>query len=167
MLTIQSVVLGVKFIYDYNRREYLINNINVNINVDDNKEYMVTETIDISFKHAKHGIVRTIGSNFNNGYYNVYDVSVDGAHFETEKKNNKLLIKIGDKDKEIFGDKEYVIKYTIKNFENLNGENNIFDFDILGNEWNTDILKFSAQIVYPEEFLIDDMEVNYNLFGGF
>ena len=127
---------------NYSSYDYVIDKYDINIIVNENNTFDVTETIDTYFNVPKHGIFRTIplkntikrldGTTSTNRTQ-IKNVSVN-AENSTSKEEGNYQIKIGSASETLTGEKEYIIKYTY----NL-GKDHVEDYDelyynIIGNE---------------------------------
>ncbi len=144
----------------YNNYEYVIDNYDVDIIVNENNTFDITETITAYFNVAKHGIFRTIplkntitrldGTTSNN-MTQVTNLSVNNE-YTTSKENGNYKIQIGLQNLMLTGEQNYVIKYTY----NL-GKDPIKDYDelyynIIGDEWDTVIGNVNFTITMPKAF---------------
>lgn len=145
---------------DYSSYDYVIDKYDINIIVNENNTFDVTETIDTYFNVPKHGIFRTIplkntikrldGTTSTNRTQ-IKNVSVN-AENSTSKEEGNYQIKIGSASETLTGEKEYIIKYTY----NL-GKDPVKDYDelyynIIGNEWDTVIGNITFSITMPKSF---------------
>lgn len=145
---------------NYSSYDYVIDKYDINIIVNENNTFDVTETIDTYFNVPKHGIFRTIplkntikrldGTTSTNRTQ-IKNVSVN-AENSTSKEEGNYQIKIGSASETLTGEKEYIIKYTY----NL-GKDSVKDYDelyynIIGNEWDTVIGNITFSITMPKSF---------------
>lgn len=145
---------------NYSSYDYVIDKYDINIIVNENNTFDVTETIDTYFNVPKHGIFRTIplkntikrldGTTSTNRTQ-IKNVSVN-AENSTSKEEGNYQIKIGSASETLTGEKEYIIKYTY----NL-GKDHVKDYDelyynIIGNEWDTVIGNITFSITMPKSF---------------
>ena len=145
---------------DYSSYDYVIDKYDINIIINENNTFDVTETIDTYFNVPKHGIFRTIplkntikrldGTTSTNRTQ-IKNVSVN-AENSTSKEEGNYQIKIGSASETLTGEKEYIIKYTY----NL-GKDHVKDYDelyynIIGNEWDTVIGNITFSITMPKSF---------------
>lgn len=146
--------------YQYSSYDYVIDKYDINIIVNENNTFDVTETITAYFNIPKHGIFRTIplkneitrldGSTSTNRTQ-VTNVSVNNEYTK-EIENGNYKLRIGTASHSLTGEQTYVIKYTY----NL-GEDPVKDYDelyynIIGNEWDTVIGNITFTITMPKEF---------------
>lgn len=171
----------------YNSYEYVIDKYDINIIVNENNTFDITETITAHFNVSKHGIFRTIplknkitrldGTTSTNRTQ-VTNVSVNNK-YTTSKENGNYKLKIGSANHTLIGKQTYVIKYTY----NL-GKDKIKDYDelyynIIGNEWDTVIGNVTFSITMPKDFdssklgfssgkkgSINNSNVTYNVSGN-
>ena len=173
--------------YQYSSRGYVIDKYDINIIVNENNTFDVTETITAYFNVPKHGIFRTIplkneitrldGSTSTNRAQ-VTNVSVDNE-YTTSREDGNYKLRIGTASRSLTGEQTYVIKYTY----NL-GEDPVKDYDelyynIIGNEWDTVIGNITFTITMPKEFdssklgfssgitgSTDNSKITYNVNGN-
>ncbi|MDD2415068.1 MAG: DUF2207 domain-containing protein, partial [Eubacteriaceae bacterium] len=153
---------------------YTTQSYNVNVNVNENHSYDVTETINVTFLEARHGIYRYIpesgsfyreinGTPTESTYHAVIkNVKVEGDKFDTSSENNNTVIKIGDADETVTGPKTYTLSYTWDP-----GDDGIDDFDdmyfnVLPYNWPTAIDNASFTVNMPKDFDASQL----NLYAG-
>ncbi len=173
--------------YQYSSYDYVIDKYDINIIVNENNTFDITETITAYFNVSKHGIFRTIplkntitrldGTTSTNRTQ-ISNVSVDNE-YTTSRENGNYKLKIGSASRTLTGEQKYVIKYTY----NL-GKDPVKDYDelyynIIGNEWDTVIGNVTFSITMPKEFdssklgfssgttgSTDNSKVKYNVSGN-
>ena len=173
--------------HQYSSYNYVIDKYDINIIVNENNTFDITETITAYFNVSKHGILRTIplkntitrldGTTSTN-HTQVTNVSVDNE-YTTSRENGNYKLKIGSSSRTLTGEQKYVIKYTY----NL-GKDPVKDYDelyynIIGNEWDTVIGNITFSITMPKEFdssklgfssgttgSTDNSKVKYNVSGN-
>jgi len=100
--------------------DYYLNSYDVNIKVDENRVFYVTETINAYYNIPKHGIYRKIpfkgklyrADNSSDAFNaKVSDIWVSTT-YEVSNDSGYKSIKIGDATKTLTGSHTYVIKYT-------------------------------------------------------
>ena len=138
----------------------MIDKYDINIVVNENNTFDITENITAYFNVAKHGIFRTIplkntitrldGTTSTN-HTQVTNVSVDND-YTVSRENGNYKLQIGSANKTTTGEQKYVIKYTynlgkdpIKSYDELY-------YNIIGNEWDTVIGNITFTITMPKEF---------------
>lgn len=163
----ETVKLGYKnidvtssLINNYSNYDYVINSYNIDMVVNENNTFDITETITVYFNVSKHGIFRKIslknsitrldGTKSKNKAQ-ISNISVD-EDYTTYNENGYKVIKIGDANNTFIGSKTYTIKYTynigkdpVKNADELY-------FNLIGDEWDTVINNISFKITMPKVF---------------
>lgn len=144
----------------YSSYDYVIDKYDINIVVNENNTFDVTEVIDTYFNVPKHGIFRTIplkntikrldGTTSTNRTQ-VKNVTVNASNSVSKEEGN-YQIKIGSATETLTGPQEYVIKYTynlgkdpVKSYDELY-------YNIIGNEWDTVIGNITFSITMPKSF---------------
>ena len=153
---------------------YYIKNYDVEMDITEQKNINITETIDVYFTSPSHGIYRKIP--FKNqvvraddttytSYADIDNVSVN-HQYTLQNQNNYLNIKIGSPEHYVNGDVKYVIKYT---YTPINDDSsNTYDefyFNIIGLEWDTTIENSSFYINMPFSFETNKIGLSVGSYG--
>ena len=171
----------------YASRDYVIDKYDIDIIVNENNTFDITETITAYFNVSKHGIFRTIplkntivrldGSTSTNRTQ-VSNISVDNE-YKKIRENGNYKLQIGSKDHTLIGEQKYVIKYTYNlGKDPMNNYDELY-YNIIGNEWDTVIGNITFSITMPKDFdssklgfssgtkgSIDNSKVIYNVNGN-
>lgn len=140
--------------------EYTIQSYNINMIVNEDNTFDITENITVYFNVSKHGIFRKIplknsvtridGSKSNNRA-KITNISVSENYTTSNEKGYKV-IKIGDANSTLTGKHSYTIKYKynigkdpLKNVDELY-------FNLIGDEWDANISNVSFTITMPKSF---------------
>lgn len=144
----------------YSGYEYLLDSYDVNITVNENNTFNITENIDAFFNVPKHGIIRSIplknkverldGTTSINRA-KVTDIHVDAPYTSSVSDGNKVL-QIGDADITLTEAKAYTIIYTYSIGKDTGKDYDEFYFNIIGDEWDTAVGNISFTITMPKEF---------------
>ncbi len=155
-----SDMLTPSKVSDYSYYDYVLDKYDINIKINEDNTFDVVETITAYFNEPKHGIFRTIpltnkitrldGSKSTNRA-RITNLSVN-SKYKVSRENGNYKVQIGDANKTLTGEQNYVIKYTY----NL-GKDKIKDYDelyynIIGNEWDTAIGNITFTITMPKDF---------------
>lgn len=141
--------------------EYDLNSYDVNIRVSKDNVLHITETIGAYFNVSKHGIYRKIPLVNQvkrlDGSEDTIRADVDNISTNATKSvsysGGYCTIRLGDEDRTLTGDVEYVISYDYA----LDGDNlpdkDEFYFNLIGTEWeDTEIDNVTFTIEMPEAF---------------
>ena len=140
--------------------DYTLNSYDVNINVNENNTFDITETIDAFFNTEKHGIFRKIPTKNKvvrldgTTSYNkakISDIEVNDSFTTSDESENKV-IKIGNANITLTGEKEYRISYLYDLGKDTGKDYDEFYYNIIGNEWDTTISNVTFTIRMPKEF---------------
>lgn len=148
--------------YDYSSiYDYTIDSYDISILVDEDNILHVTEKIDVFFNIPKHGIYRTIpivnDVKRANGstdviYADISNISCSDTISQSSSGNN-TIIKIGDPDSTLTGEKTYALTYD---YELSNDSSSKFDelyYNLVGTGWNdTTISNLTFNITMPKAF---------------
>lgn len=156
-----------------NVSDWYVKDFQTEITVNSDSSLNITEKIlaDCGKAPNKHGIFRVFPKNYQTKDGNfilpfellsITNGEGKSLDYSVVSDNNTITYKIGDSNVDVSGDNFYEIKYRVKNV--IRHENQNFDelyYNILGNFWDLDIDKFTAQINFPSEINKDNTEVYY------
>lgn len=143
------------YTYDYTIEDYKIDMV-----VNEDNSFDITETITANFNKAKHGIFRKIpirnsvkradGTKSDNKA-KISKISVNDK-YTTSTEDGYKEIKIGDKDKTVRGKRTYTIKYNYNIGRDPLKDVDELYFNLIGTEWDTTIKNVDFKITMPKEF---------------
>ncbi|WP_066891597.1 hypothetical protein [Clostridium nigeriense] len=142
----------------YYNDSYYIKNVNLSIEVNDKKQFFITEVIDAYFNKASEGIRRDIRLSNMDDKWEISDVLVEGASVEMDSYGGNICLRLGDANELIEGDKRYVIKYTLNYYDDEEEDGDYIDLDLL-DYLNTKVEKFKAEIRYIDEWKYSEMRL--------
>lgn len=139
---------------------YFFTAYNVNINVNENNSFDITEHISTYFNEQRHGIFRTIPTRNQvkrtDGTSHSVKAKIKNIkaseNCDVSIENGNYVLQIGDADTYVEGEHDYTIKYTYMLGED---QNNGFDelyYNIIGDGWDTYIQNITFKITMPKEF---------------
>lgn len=139
---------------------YTIESYDINMIVNENNTFEITETIDVNFISSRHGIYRKIplvnevtrldGTRTTNRA-KISNIKVNET-FDTYNENGDKVIKIGSEYKTITGKHTYIIKYNYNIGKDPLKESDELYFNLIGTEWDTDIKNISFTVTMPKAF---------------
>ena len=140
--------------------DYTITSYNIDMIVNEDNTFDITETITAYFNVSKHGIFRKIplrniverldGTKSNNRAQ-ITNISVS-ENYTTSNESGYKVIKIGDANKTIKGSHTYTIKYTYNIGKDPLKDADELYFNLIGEEWDTSISNITFSIKMPKEF---------------
>lgn len=149
----------------YKTYDYVIDKYNVDIIVNENNTFDITETITAYFNSPRHGIYRNIplkndivrlNGSITKNRAKISNISIN-EEYTTSIDDGEYQVKIGSADKTITGEHKYEIKYTynlgkdkIRNYDELY-------YNIIGNGWDTVIGNITFTITMPKAFDISKL----------
>ena len=153
---------------------YEIQSYDINMIVNENNTFDITEKITVYFNKSKYRIIRKIplrnsiettdGTKSNNTA-KITDISVN-EKYSISDENGYKVIKIGSNYKTFVGVCVYTIKYKydigkdpLKNADELY-------FNLIGNEWDTSIDKVTFNIQMPKSFNESNLEFSSGDLGS-
>lgn len=152
---------------------YTIEAYDVLIDVKENNVLEITESIKANFKEPRHGIIRKIplrntvkrndGSVTKNSV-RLTDLSVS-EEYEVSNDSGYRVIKIGDADETITGIHDYVIKYSYNLGKDSSKDFDELYFNIIGDEWDTEINNVTFTINMPKEFDVSKLGFSSGKYG--
>lgn len=170
-----------------NSNDYTIESYHIDMVVNEDNTFDITERITAYFNVPKHGIYRKIplknsvvradGTKSNNRA-RITNISVSEEYI-TSKENGYEVIKIGSENSTIKGEHSYTIKYSYNIGKDPLKDVDELYFNLIGNEWDTSINNVTFNITMPKEFdksllgfstgnkgSTDSSNVSYNVYGN-
>lgn len=136
-----------------------INQFNADITIQKDSSIAVTETVQVNFDEALHGIYRDIpfaytGTDGKKYYIPIENISVtDGAGNSVQTKITKTSdsfhIRIGDPAKTLTGPADYIITYQARGAINFFADHDELYWNITGSSWEVPFADVSATIHTP------------------
>ncbi|WP_372712807.1 DUF2207 domain-containing protein [Ilyobacter sp.] len=143
----------------YGQEYFTIGDYNVNIKVNENNSYNISEEINAHFETERHGIYRDIPSTYKGKNIKIDNITVKGAPFTKGRAGGDTRIKIGDPYRYVLGQKKYLLSYDYTVGDDGNKKMDEFYYNIIGDRWNTTIKKVRFTIEMPSDF--DQSKVNF------
>ena len=145
----------------YAESTYTTEEYDVNVNVDESKSYIITETITVHFPSSQHGIFRYIPTDG----VKIDRVSVEDYEYEVYAENGNKVIKIGSEDLELKGSNTYRISYRMRVFDDKDTSKDVFYLDLIPTGWDSPIDKASCTINMPKSFNDNKLQVYSGTYG--
>ena len=145
---------------EYNHKDYVIDKYDIDMVVNKNNTFDITETIVAYFNYNSHGIIRSIPivneltrldgtSSKNRAQITNIFVNKD---YKKYKEDNYLKLKIGSSTDLVSGKQEYVIKYTYNIGKDPLKDIDELYYNLIGNEWDSVIGNITFKITMPDNF---------------
>lgn len=155
---------------------FVIDHHEVELNVLENGQIDVVETLNVTFSEQRHGLYIDLptvhqmkftldGQEINRRYhFPISNIKVQEHPYAIDSQSNGVRIKIGDADKYVNGSVNYTFSYRIKTMDlGLKGKQLLY-INLISDKWNTDTKASSFIIHMPKPF--DKNMVNFYL-GGY
>ena len=153
---------------DYTTKQY---NVSVNVNKD-NSAY-ITETIHVDIHNPIHGIYRYIplsqtvqyqdskGNNIKTTRFpmKVQDISVGNEEKKLSREKGNQVIRIGNANKTVQGDKTYVLSYKSRMYDDGIHDYDSFFYTVLPYDWETAVQSSTINITMPAKFNPKELDV--------
>lgn len=154
--------------------DYVINNYNIDMVVNDNNTFDITETIDVNFNTAKHGIyrripllntVRRLDGSVSKNKAKLSNVKVN-SHYRLSKFDGNYEIRIGSQDQMVTGPKQYVLSYNYNIGKDPLKDKDELYFNLIGDNWDTTISNITFTVKMPKEFDSRKLGFSSGAFGS-
>lgn len=172
---------------EYDLYDYVIDNYDIDIIVNENNTFDITENITVYFNRPRHGIIRSIPRKNNvirldgtssKNRAEVSNIYVDND-YKFSKKSDMYNIKIGSDNETVTGKQHYTIKYTYNIGKDPMKDYDELYYNLIGTQWDTVIGNITFTITMPKEFdasrlgfssgskgLTDNDKVKYTINGN-
>ncbi|MCE5196185.1 MAG: DUF2207 domain-containing protein [Negativicutes bacterium] len=142
---------------------FVIDAYRIEMNVQDDNSYRITETIDTRFTEQLHGIYRTIPSFSNQGYpISLLDIKILSGHpFTVIQDDRNQTIQIGDAAAWAKPKESYILSYRYLLGDDHNKDADELYFNLIGSGWATTISNVSFTIRMPHDFDASKLSFKY------
>ena len=132
----------------------------MDVSVNEDNTFNITETVGAYFNVPKHGIIRSIplrnkverlDGTVSYNRAKITDISVDSPYSESVSNGYRVL-KIGDAETTLTGAKSYRISYTYNLGKDTGKGYDELYLNLIGEEWDTAIGNVTFSITMPKEF---------------
>lgn len=156
---------------------FTIENLNVDMIVEESGLITITETYQMDFKERRHGFYRSIPMKYSmdwnvdgemkeKDYYFPVSNITSNEEMELEYSNNGVMIRLGDPDQYVYGQKEYVISYQVQTKDLDINEKQLLYWNIVGNEFDTIIKHVDFDIEMPKPISSEAVQGYTGNFGS-
>lgn len=145
-----------------------INDYDVNIIVNTDNSYLISETLDVNFnKIDMHGIFRDIPTET---YYGkpvkIKNLDVSSHKYSSERNGGFLSLRIGDADIYVNPTETYKISYLYSIGDDMNTEMDEFYFNIVGSQWEIPIHNTTFTVTMPKAFDATNLNITSGYLGS-
>ncbi len=138
-----------------------VTNYDMTAVVNKDHSYAVEEKISVNIPDQLQKIEFAIPS----GNFRISDIEVENVEYEAKKASEASTIAITDTEKLSAGGHVYTMKYTIREYDDLDSSKDMFYFNVLLPEWKQPIGAVNIEVGFPEDFPFDDMQCYAGQFG--
>ena len=146
---------------------------NVKINLQQDNTAYITENIGVDIHSPMHGIYRYIpltqevtykdddGNVLKKGTASIKisDVSVTSDKYKVSTQPGNKVIRIGDEDKTVDGEKEYELSYKVSFYDDGLEDYDSFYYNVLPFDWETPIDSSTIKVVMPKKVKKSNIDV--------
>lgn len=154
--------------------EYTIDKYHVDVVVNEDRTFDITEEIEANFRVEKHGIFRSIPVHGElarqDGSESKYRARISNIKvsekYTTSYEEGNLKIKIGDADVTHTGKRTYRISYTYNMGEDPLEDIDEFYYNLVGTGWDAPIESASFEITMPKKFDAKNLGISTGSYGS-
>lgn len=147
---------------------YTTDSYDVDVKVNKDNTYTVTEKIAVDFQVEKHGIYRYIpyGDYKDMGRMSISNVKVKDYEYDSYTEDGNKVVQIGDADVYVSGPQVYNLSYDIKIYEDRDSKRDFFYLDVIPTDWETPIESSSVTIAFPKKIDSKKLDVYLGSYGS-
>ena len=134
----------------------------VDVVVSENNSYAYSESIDMYYVTAHHGIYRYIPINGSR----ISNIKVPGYSYETYTQSGNTVIKIGSGSYTLTGPASYNITYNLAMYDDENEEKDMLLLNLIPTGWTTDIDSTTCTVTLPKEADLSKAQVYSGSYGA-
>lgn len=149
-------------------QDFTVHGYSVEIFIHQEGYFDVIENYDVNFETYKHGIYRTIQTNYDlideegnaqKRRIKIRDIKVPNYKFDApfdfvQKLSDQIEIKIGDENKTLIGPQHYEISYRVYNAFLFTDSQIRFYWNIKPDGWQADFHQITFKIHVPDEIIL-------------
>lgn len=143
--------------------DYITKRFDVTAQADSDHTIHYTEVIDVDFVAEHHGITRYIPENHDE--YKIQNLVCEGNSYSVSHEDGNLVIQVGDENRTLTGDQEYVISYDLVYRKDTSSAEDILSIDLIPTGWGTSIREASAVLMMPKEVDPDTYRLYLGSYG--
>lgn len=173
------VLFAILPVYFGIAQDFSVRNYTVEIYLHEEGYFDVVENYDVNFDTYKHGIYRTIQTNYNfidsagiagKRRIKIRDIKVPHYKFDApfdfvQNMSDKIDIKIGDEDITLIGPRHYEIRYRVYDAFLFEASQIRFYWNIKPDGWQADFHKISFKVHVPEQVQLS--AENSHVYSGY
>ncbi|MBR1890115.1 MAG: DUF2207 domain-containing protein, partial [Clostridia bacterium] len=160
---------------------YSVGAYDINISINEDGSYDITEEITATFTELSHGLVRYLPKTQTVKYYNIknklvsrnrrnaiYNFRVFDGYptvANTSYSNGYKVFYFGDEDHEFTGTQVYKFSYTLDPGDDRDSSMDMFYYNVVGTGWNTTIDHITFNIEFLEDVSLDDVKFYVGKYG--
>ena len=131
---------------------YTTDSFDVDVTVNEDNSYEVTETVNVNYDSPRHGIYRYIPMNDMDGNtaMKIDRMWVDGWNYETYDESGCRVLKIGSGDVTVTGRQTFQYGYRIRMYDDMDTSTDLFYLDLLPTDWETAIKETDITVTFPK-----------------
>lgn len=145
---------------------YVYEELNVYVQINEAREYRVTEKMVIDFEEEMHGIVRDIPLSSDVEKIGVKDIYVTGMPYKVSEDFDNVEIRIGDPDQLVVGRKEVTLEYTLTHYQDYDHDYDYVYLNVLGTDYDAEVHRFHAEVEFPFADELDKYKVTSGRYGS-
>lgn len=145
---------------------YVYDELNVYVEINEAREYRITETMVIDFQEELHGIVRDIPLMSDVEKVGIKDINVTGMPYKVSEDFDEVEIRIGDPDQLVVGKKEVTLEYTLTHYQDYDHDYDYVYLNVLGTDYDAEINHFHAEVAFPFTDELDKYKVTSGRYGN-
>ena len=144
------IVLLTVIIFPVWGSDYNFEQIDVDVRVNLDNSYDITERISANFFVPKHGIYREIPTRYGNQQITLTNLSSSDPIIRDNVSSGWATFRLGAKDVTVTGVKEYLLSYTLEIGDDRNSEGDFVYYNLLGPGWQEEIKNFTFSVTLPK-----------------
>lgn len=157
---------------------FYVQNWDMQVEVQENGAWKITETVDVHFTQRQHGFIRTlpqrvyIDKENPDGTLETYTYKAALSQLEANTKVNLItqdgsfVLRFGDKDRYVTGDVQYRYSYVYDMGDDRFPAYDEFFCSLNGPDCNTEIYNFTFHVVFPKDADLSQLKLYAGKYGS-
>lgn len=144
-------------------QDFQIDKYDVDILLNNDGSFDITEKIDVNFNKKMRGVYRIIPTSRDVGTFIqnaiISNINTGNTKSKITKRGDEVEIRLGESDKYLIGQQSYIISYTVDNAITPYAEHDEFYWSLTGNEWKEKIMVSNFKIQLPNDIQLSENDV--------
>lgn len=141
---------------------YIIEDYDIDVTLEKNGTFDITEMIEVNFSEERRGIMRNIPKSIlvagEKQRISLSDVDVQGHPYKVLSEGNDRIIRTGEKSTYLTGRQSYTLNYKVGNAYIFENDHIAFQYNLISG-WDTEVSNMDYTINLPDDINLSNSDL--------